>query len=637
MNREKLIRYARVAWEKAWWILPWLIAAWALSVFWSHATPHLCYKKYWLSGDAGHTVYNSFQIAEGKHLYTDIFEFKFPLFFWLWGIIMWISGPSAAVAQWATLLTISLVAPIVAVTTHRLGANRLFAIAAGVVPVLLFFAAWPFPFTPWLGWLMFSLAAFSLERAFHDYDVNATGPEDGLNLTWLIRAGMFTGLFVLSIQSMALPFAGGAALALVVVLPRRRWAVTGWFIGGGLLVAAPVIIYYVTLGGLITAVDQTLVWPITHYYNGWVKGNYPGAATVEYFQKKGLCKATASPTMNSLYSTTTLGIPVLSALSWLSTVGVAGVMVYRRIRFGATKVVTSQRGLVLCVLAGGGLVSFSPQVIVPSLSDLAHLSFAALMVVVPFAIASTFWSKWWRIPTQAIFFIMLAVLVIVYAHRHDKFDPYDKKYRKFDQYVKRYAGTQWMKQQTEPGDTIIHLSYGGWQYLTTRPSGSAFTWLFNDDRMHPKRHYDRVIRDIKNRKPTLMRFRNGGLWNRLLKMDPSLRKRYFHNGMAWERMIPPLPHDAVAGTYKLALQSGKNKANGGTLKITQNGQRITAIRTHADKRKTRVMFRGSVRGNRVFLHARGKETALLRVQPDGSMSGEWHHRRKYKATVTLAK
>lgn len=632
MNRETVIEYARLAWKKAWWVLPWIITVYGLSVFWSHATPHLCYKKYWLSGDSGVTVYNAFQIAEGKTLYTDIFEFKFPLFFWLWGTLMWLTGPSASVAQWATIFVMSLCAPIVAVVTWRLGANRLFATAAGVVPPLLFFAAWPFPFTPWLGWLMFALVAYSLERAFRNYNVTGEG-DDGLDLAWLIRAGMFTGLFVLAIQSMALPFAGGAAVAVALAMPRRRWVITGWFIGGGLLVAAPVVVFYVLIGGLVTAVDQTLIWPIDYYYNGWVKGSYPGAAAYEFFEKKGLCKSTSSATMNNMYSASLLSIPGLTALSWLSTVGVTGVLVYRRIRYGASKVVTSPRMLVLAVLAGGGLISFVPQIWKPGLSDMAHLSFAALMVVVPFALAATFGSRWWRWPVQGLFLALLFLMLVVYGHRHDKWEPFHKKYRHFDRYVKNYAGTQWMKDMSEPGDTIVHMSYGGWQYLTTRPAGVAFTWLFNDDKMHPKRHYDWALRSIKERKPALMRFRNGGLWRRLVKMDPSLTKRYFFNGVAWERRIPPLPYESVAGRYKLL----ENKNDGGVVTIKQNGQTLTGLRVHANKRKTRVQLRGSVRGNRVFLHGRGKEWILVRIRANGTMVGEFKgYGRKRRATLTPA-
>jgi len=633
LDRDRLIRLGKTAWQKAWWLLPWLIAAWGLSVFWSHATPHLCYKKYWLSGDAGVSVYNSYQVAEGKHLYLDIFEFKFPLFFWLWGTMMWLTGPSAAAAQWATLLCMSLVAPIVAVTSHRLGANRLFATAAGVVPVLLFFAAWPFPFTPWLGWLMFALAVLSLERAFRNYDVSGEG-DGGIDLGWLIRAGTFSGLFVLSIQSMALPFAGGTTLALALVMPRRRWVTAGWFVTGGLLVAAPVLLYYLVLGGLGTAIDDTLIWPVTYYYDGWVKGHYPGAGMVEWFEKKGLCKATGSPTMNDLYSTSVIGIPALAGLSWLATIGVSGALVYRRIRFGASRVVTSSRMLVLGVLAGGGLIAFLPQVVKPSLSDMSHVSFAALMVTTPCAVAATFGNRWWRRIAQALFVALALVLIVVYGHRHDKYDPFAKKYRHFDRYVKRYAGTQWMKQLTEPGDTIVHMSYGGWQYLTTRPAGVSFTWVFNDDKIHPPRHWKRIIADIKQRKPTLMRFRDRGLWNRFVRMDPSLRKRYFFNGLAWERQIPPLPHDQVAGSYRLAL----GKADGGTLTIKQTGQRVTAVRIHANKRHTRVTMVGSVRGNRVLLYARGREKYVMHVKPDGTIAGTFHgYGRKKRAVLTAIK
>jgi hypothetical protein len=600
----------------------------ALSLFWSHATPHMCYGGYWLSGDSGVSVYNAWQVADGRALYADVFEFKFPLFFYLWGAVMWLTGPSASVAQWLTLLTMSLVAPVSAVVIHRLGGNRLFASAAGVVPVILFFAVWPFPFTPWLGWLMFAIAAYCLTRAFPQ----SAGPDldpdtEWVNMKWLIRAGMFTGLFVLSIQSIAIPFAGGATLAMALVLPRRRWSLTGWFVAGGILVAMPFVLYLTILGALDDAIYQTLIWPVTHYYNGYIKGHYPGAGTVEWFERRGACKVPgASSTVNHLYTITVAGVPGLAVISFLSTVGVVGALIVNRIRRGAARVVTSPRMLILGVLAGGGFASFMPQVIVPSLSDPAHIAFAAVVICLPFAVLSSWGPRGWRWPTQAVTWFLFAVLVVVYVHRYNKYKPFRKKFRHHDQYVERYARAQWMKELTEPGDLVVHMPYGGWQYFTSRPSGTSHTWVFNDDKITSKYSWNWIIRDFKEREPELMVFVDKGLQRRFFKMDPTLRKRYFWNGKAWERRTPPLPHDTLAKVYDI-FERGKP---GGTLTITQNGQELKAVRKPL--KGGPMHFTGSVRSHRVFLITRGAMYLIYR-RPNGNLVGEWRYRGRHKVEL----
>lgn len=588
-------------WDKGYPVVAWLVAAACLSVFWSHATPHLCYDKYWLSGDAGITVYNAWQVGDGRVLYRDIFEFKTPLFFYLWGALMAITGPSPSVAQWATLACVSAVAPIVAVVVRRLGGSRPFAVAAGVAPVTIFFAAWPFPFTPWLGWLMLALAAWSLERAFR-----AEEPDRG----WLMRAGVFTGLFVMTIQSIGLFFAAGATLALLAAVPRRRWATAGWFVGGGLAAAVPFVVYFAATGGLGEAIWQTLVWPNKHYYSGSIKGHYPLAGVVEYFERRGVCKVPgAGAWWNRIYTGSVGAIPVLGMAGFFTS---AGVLIGAAVRALRRRAAATPAGIVVVALAGAGFLACLPQVIFPSLSDPVHLSFAGLAVAIPLAIAAVRGPRAWRVGAQGLVILVALLGVAASAHRAWKWEPYGKKYRHYDQYVKKYANVGLWEQLTEPGDTWVHLAYGGWQYLTTgRHSGIAHTCVFNDEKYMSKREFARILGDLRERQPTLLVFGEKGHQVTFWRLDPTLAQRYFWNGAAWERREPPLPHDTLAPAYRTP--------QGETIAITQHGQELVATKQRPGGPEKRLT--GSVRGNRVFLTAHG-ERYLVRRGTDGALEGQ---------------
>jgi hypothetical protein len=616
---------ARV-WAKSYWLGAWLITLACLSVYWSHAAPHLCYDKYWLAGDSGNTVYNAWQVAEGRRLYLDVFEFKTPLMFYLLALVMEIFGPSPSAAQWTTILVTSATAPIGAVLLHRLGARRGWAVVGAVVPAGVCFAAWPFTFTPWLGWLFVALTALALERALAGPG-SAPGRPDR---AWLVRAGMFAGLLVLTIQSFGLAYAGGATLALVLVLGAGRFAAAGWFVGGGVLVAMPFVVHLVAIGAFGEAIWQTLVWPNTYYYSGSIKGHYVLAGVVEHFQRRGACRLPGvGQAMNALYTAASAAAPGAGTVAFVAALGLVVWAVVQRLRRSAIL----PRTAAVVVMAGAGVAAFLPQVLSPALSDMPHVAFASLATILPAVALTTFTG---RERTDAAATVgrgarvvgllrgfghglvgaLGALVLIVFVHRHVHFAPFAAKYRHFDRFVAGYAGAPWLAELTEPGDTVVYMSYGGWQYLAARRlSGIAHTTVFNDDKYTPRREWDRMVRNIAERKPVLMFFTEKGHEARFFRMDPTLKDRYFWNGLAWELREGP-ERAKLASAYDLGVCGGP----GDRLVITANGAELSAVQERPGKPS--VAYQGSLRGTRVFLRG-GSGRFVLRAQPDGSLAGDY--------------
>jgi hypothetical protein len=587
-------------WERTWWLLSWLLALAALSVFWSFATPHLCYDKFWLSGDSGIAVYNAFQVADGRALYRDIFEYRTPFSFVAFAALFRLTGPSPAAAHWATIFGISTVVPITAIVMHRLGVRRLLALFAGTVPVLVCFAAWPYPFPPWFGWPFAALTLWALQKAF------AT---DELHLGWVARAGVFAGLYVMSIQSNSLPFAAGLTLALVCAARSRRWAAAGAFVGGGLAAALPLVVYVAAQGSLSDALYNTLVWPYTNYYNDMIHGRYPFAGIVEHYRRRGFCQQTGSLALNQIYNVSLVGIPALGGLGFLTSVGYVGAGLVRLLRPGSSQAWASPRRFAF-VLGAGGASVLATQVAIPSLSDPTHTAMALLPAVFPLAcLASSTSPRALRVSATAFLGILGAATLVVYAHRHLRYQPFRKQFAHYDAYVKRYAGAGWMEELTQPGDTIVHMGYGGWQYLTThRHNGTAHTAVLNDERYMGRREMNRVVDNLRERLPTLMYFQEKGHQNTYFALDPTLAERYFWNGRGWERRVPPLPHDTLASAYRVKADD--------VLELVQHDQELSAVRKR--KGKADVKLLGSVREHRVFLTGPG-QTFLVDRRADGTL------------------
>jgi hypothetical protein len=223
----------------------------------------------------------------------------------------------------------------------------------------------------------------------------------------------------------------------------------------------------------------------------------------------------------------------------------------------------------------------------------------------------------WRIGAQAFLWLLFACAVFVSLDRMHRWHPFQKKLNDYDTFVKSYAaGAELLEQLSEPGDNVVHMSYGGWQYLTSgRHSGVAHTTVFNDLKYTPQGEFDRMVQNIRERKPTLMMFDEKGHEQHFFSLDPTLHDRYFWNGAAWELRDPALPHATLAPSYAMGTCGGP----GDTIAITQTGQELHAVVDRPGK--PAVSYQGSVRGTRVFLKS-SSGALLLHLQPDGSLVGE---------------
>jgi hypothetical protein len=578
---------ARRAWDHLWWLAAPALAGLCLYVYWSHVTPHLCYRDYWLSGDSGTAVYNAWQVTTGRTLYGDVFEYRMPLWFLLFALLFRVTGPSAQAAQILTIVTLVACAPFVALVVRRVGASRAFAIVAGALPVALFFPVWPFPIPPWLGWIPLAIGLWALGRALG---------ADGVDRGWMARAGFLTGLYALCIQSHGAPFAVGATLGLLVALPVRRWPAVGWFVGGGLLSAAPILVYVVANGVLGEFWWNTFVWTTKYYHNELPHQLFAGVRS--YYERRGLCDIGGVAT-NRLYDASLLAIPILPTVGALA--GAAATVRALLVRLRGAALAAEDQLLVVAAL--GGVAAFLPEILVPAFSDAAHIGQAGLAPVVTLFLVGARARRWLRVAARGLVWVVAGVLALVYADRWQRYHP-ERASFDFPSFIRWYVTAAWMEDLTQPGDTIVVWPYGGWQYIAAhRESGAGETFLWADERFFPAEVWERAAREIREREPALLVFNQDDVRHRLLDADPSVARRYFWNGRAWERR--DFVGDRVDGTWSF----GECGDAQGTIRITQDGPALNATRASGAK-PTQLL--GSVRGHRVFLYGGGDSYLLTR-------------------------
>ena len=538
------------------------LTAVCLSVFWSYATPHLCYPRYWHPGDSGHGIYNAWQVTIGRVLYRDIFEYRFPLYFFLFGPFLQATGHSLVALQAATILGMAAVAALLAFAFVRAGSDEWIAALGAPVAPLLAFAAWPFPYPPWLEWLFAAGAIAMLAGEKPRFFV----------------AGVLAGLAGLSLQAQGVPLAVGLTVGIFLCSPGRRLAATGRFVAGGLATVLPFVVYFAATGALGDLVWNTITWPTTYYYNGAIRGTGLFAGVREYFEKRGHCQA--GP-ISRLYDASIYG---LSALPTAGAVVAAATLIRIALR-------RQHAELFLGALACAALATYLPN-LRPELSDNPHFAFASLASI---ALLVALAHRAGSYGLVAVVAVSLA-LVAIHADRAYRFEPFQRRYLDFDDYAARYWKVDRLTSLTEPGDRIVHAPYGGWEYLLSgRESGIPNTWIFADYRFVPPSTWERAAKVMREREPTLLVFKEKAVEQYLFRADPTIPDRYFWNGMGWEKR--DLPHGEVAGVW----QGGEC----GKLRLTQESNRLTGW-----IEKTDVV--GSVRGSRVYLVG-GPEELLLHL------------------------
>ena len=137
-----------------------------------------------------------------------------------------------------------------------------------------------------------------------------------------------------------------------------------------------------------------------------------------------------------------------------------------------------------------------------------------------------------RYALHAILLAVLAIVLVVSVDRLLRWHPYAKRFRNFDAYVKSYAGAQTLTDLSEPGDSIVHAPYGGWELFTARrANGISPAFLFNDFKMFPPEMWRRFVGEVRVHAPTLMQFTEKPLEQRFFSFDPTLKDRDFWNGV----------------------------------------------------------------------------------------------------------
>lgn len=219
--------------------------------------PSACYPKPLLLGfDEGTVLYDSFRITCGETMYRDFFQFQGPVFYYIYGGLFAITGPSIAAARALNLLITALTATLIALLVAR-SLGPVNGAGAAVLHSCLLIPMYPYVYPHWLA-ETFALGGIYLLAT------SRSCPSREL------AGGACLGLSAFTIQSLGLPILAACMVALalpgIAQHSRRETFVRPLrVLGGALLSISPFIIYLSAVGALGQMWYATTKWVLNHY------------------------------------------------------------------------------------------------------------------------------------------------------------------------------------------------------------------------------------------------------------------------------------------------------------------------------------------------------------------------------------
>jgi hypothetical protein len=228
------------------------------------------------SGDSYTMQYDSLRLLHGAVPYRDFFAFPGAGTLWLQALVFAIFGAKASAATYALIVILAVLGVEVYLLAFALTGRWLLSWFA---PLFLFFGMaprFPYPYHHWYAAPFATLAVLFMVMWLRRS-----------NRWWLVGAGgacTATGLFVQT-QGVVLV----AAIVAFILLksagdaPRppallsALWRRLPWFTAGAVAVAAPVVVYFLAVGGLRNYIYDTMIWPPLHYgcRDAHCVNNYP--------------------------------------------------------------------------------------------------------------------------------------------------------------------------------------------------------------------------------------------------------------------------------------------------------------------------------------------------------------------------
>lgn len=228
------------------------------------------------SGDSYTMQYDSLRLLHGAVPYRDFFAFPGAGTLWLQALVFAVFGAKASAATQVLVVILAVLGVELYLLAFALTGRWLLSWFA---PLFLFFGMAPrFPY-PYHHWYAAPFAVFALLCMVMWLRRSARW--------WLVGAGAAcaaTGLFV---QTQGVVLVAAVVVGLLLTgarearRPRALLSAFGrrlpWFAIGALGVTAPVVVYFLAVGGLRNYIYDTIIWPPLHYgcHDAHCVNNYP--------------------------------------------------------------------------------------------------------------------------------------------------------------------------------------------------------------------------------------------------------------------------------------------------------------------------------------------------------------------------
>lgn len=469
----------------------------ALAAFWlacfGYLTAAIFKGRY--DGDEFIFTMDAARVAAGEVQARDFFQYIMPGWLLLTGLVYKIVGPSLLAARLLLAALIAAMATIYWRLGRALGAGRLVALLAALVPVVVYNGTQFYFGHRWFAQTMTAVALLFAWRALNRTDDRAWA--------W---AGLGVGLTHCMHQQDGAVLFAGLGLGALWLAWYERWPLAqtakraGFFLLGWAAPLALLALYYLAHGTLGQLLYDTHVWTVTQYRS---PGNHND---VDYATDLGPLIGPApwisrpffyGRLLTTLVTDLLPALVALGGLAWLFGLGRRGGLDARG-RFA---------GLLACVCVFGLLAAMRAR------ADVAHLA-GGMMPFMLLAVAAI--AAYERTVTGALVgglrwlprlglaaFVGAGALTTFELARHDP--ALRPSFTSPDARIQAHPTFAALRRHLQPGDTILVGGHGAIYNFYLAPNPTRFDyWLPPEQGFTNQAQFQEVMADVRAKKPRLV-------------------------------------------------------------------------------------------------------------------------------------
>ena len=463
--------------------------------------------------DEGTVLYDSFRITSGEVIYRDFFQFQGPVFYYIYGGLFAIIGPTLTSARALNLLVTALTAMLIALLIAR---NLGFIAGAGAAAVhaCLLVPMWPYAYPHWLA------ESFVFTGIYFLVTSRCRARSE-------LIGGVFLGLSAFTIQSIGLPILSACLAAMTVPgITKRNWKEAcirpiRVLMGASLCVSA-FVFYLGMVGGLDQMGYAMFQWVFKHYPEGQTDiarygyGAFVNSDIINHSRVNQPWRYFA-----------VIGLRLVEVLPLFSVLGAIALILQAVIK-GWRQLLNNS----YLLIGTASIAGVSPLLLGVTRADLTHIafigSFGLCGVSILFSLLVN-WKPHFRFPLTIAWAIIGILTVTNLGAKTVTTYQQSRNMLDWKGEILKQAIPRWIDDNVAPHERIVVSDMAGLQYLYIRRSAVGFTFIpVNAPKYYSDEQWRKIGEQILKSLPLVIEL-NEKQWLQVTQWTPALAQHYQRN------------------------------------------------------------------------------------------------------------